>query len=79
VVPGSRTNEVVGPYGERLKVKVAAPPEDGRANQAVCELLAASLGVSARDVEVIGGATNPEKIVRVRGIGASEARARLKL
>ncbi len=67
VVPGSRKDEIVGAYGDRLKLKVAAPPEDGKANAAVCRLLAAALGISPRDVQIVSGATNPEKVARVAG------------
>jgi len=77
VVPGSRRDQIVGALGDRLKVKVSAPPEDGRANEAVCRLLAGALGVSARDLEVVSGHGHAEKTVRV--LGVSEAQARLKL
>jgi len=77
VVPGSRRDQIVGPLGDRLKVKVSAPPEAGRANKAVCALLAAALNVSERDVEVIVGHASPEKVVRVTGRTASEASALL--
>jgi len=77
VVPGSRRDQIVGPLGERLKVKVAAPPEDGRANAAVCALLAERLGVSTRAVAVIAGVSSPEKTVRVEGVTKATATARL--
>ncbi len=79
VVPGSRKAAVVGLLGERLKVKVAAPPEDGRANAAVCELLAETLGLGKRAVAVVSGMTNPEKTVRVEGMSAVEVRVKLGL
>ena len=79
VVPGSRRDQIVGPLGDRLKIKVSAPPEDGRANRAVCDLLASALGLSTRAVEVIAGATSPEKTIRVTGISAQAARAALNL
>jgi uncharacterized protein len=72
VVPGSRRDRIVGALGDRLKVKVSAPPEDGKANRAVCRLLAEALGVSERDVEVIAGHSSPEKVVRVIGKRASD-------
>jgi len=75
VVPGSRQDAIAGAYGDRLKVKVAAPPEDGRANEAVCALLARTLGVHRRDVSVVSGATNPEKVVRVTGVSEQAARS----
>ena len=65
VVPGSRKTEIAGTYGDRLKIKVSAPPEDGKANAAVCDLLARTLGISPRDVTIIAGATSPEKLVRI--------------
>lgn len=77
VVPGSRRDEVVGPLGDRLKVKVAAPPEDGRANKAVCELLAGAMGVSARDVSIIAGHASPEKTALVRGVTPQVVASRL--
>ena len=79
VVPGSRRTQIAGPLGDRLKVKVAAPPEDGRANTAVCETLAEALGVSTRSVTVIAGHTSPEKTLRVDGLPAAEVTQRLNL
>ena len=78
VVPGSRKDEVVGALGDRLKIKVSAPAEDGRANAAVCALIAEKLGVSARAVSVVSGFTHPEKVVRVEGMGAEEAEGKLR-
>ena len=66
VVPGASRTEVIGPLGNRLKVRVAAPPEGGRANRALVEVLARWLGV--RDVEIIAGHSSAEKIVRVSGV-----------
>lgn len=77
VVPSSRRDEIVGPHADRLKIKVSAPPEDGRANRAVCDLLAHALAIPPRDVTIIAGATNPEKTVRIEGLSAAEAAARL--
>jgi uncharacterized protein (TIGR00251 family) len=79
VVPGSRRDQIVGPLGDRLKVKVSAPPEDGRANKAVCELLGTALGINPRDVEVVAGHSSPEKTVRVRGRSAADITAALAL
>jgi uncharacterized protein (TIGR00251 family) len=63
VVPGASRSEVVGPLGDRLKVRVAAPAEAGKANRAVVELLEAWLGV--RGVTIVAGASSAEKTVRV--------------
>ncbi len=63
VVPGASRSEVVGPLGGRLKVRVAAPPEGGKANRAVVRLLREWLG--ARDVEIVAGHGSAEKTVRI--------------
>jgi uncharacterized protein (TIGR00251 family) len=74
-VPGARRDEVVGMLGERLKVRVSAPPEGGRANRAICALIAAALGVRARDVEIAAGHASAEKTVRVHGADPERIRA----
>lgn len=65
VVPGARRSEVAGVLGDALKVRVAAPPEDGRANRAVVELLARELGVDEGDFQLVQGATSPRKVFRL--------------
>ena len=50
-----------------MKVRVTAPPEDGRANDALIEVLADWLGVKRRRIEIVSGATSRNKIVRVTG------------
>jgi uncharacterized protein (TIGR00251 family) len=68
VVPGSSRDEVVGWLGDSLKVKVKAPPEKGRANEAVVALLADRLGVDASSISVVSGHGSPAKIVAVDGM-----------
>jgi uncharacterized protein (TIGR00251 family) len=65
-VPGASRSEIVGPLGRRLKVRVAAPPEGGKANRAVVELLRGWLGVAG--VEIVAGRGRAEKTARVAGI-----------
>jgi len=77
VVPGSRKTAIVGPLGDRLKIKVAAAPENGRANVAVCSILAERLCIAVRSVEIVVGHTNPEKTVRIAGLSAEQVRALL--
>ena len=77
-VPGAKRDEVVGLLGERLKVRVSAPPEGGKANAAICALLARELGVAARAVSVVRGTSNAEKSVFVAGVSAAEVSARFK-
>ena len=77
VVPGASRESIVGPLGERLKVTVSKPPSKGAANEAVCALLAAALGVRASEVEILRGGTRPEKELLVRGVGPEEVRRHL--
>ncbi|MGK2935062.1 MAG: DUF167 domain-containing protein [Gemmatimonadaceae bacterium] len=77
VVTNAKKTELAGVHGDAIKVRCAAPPLDGRANQEVRELLAALLGLPVRDVTITRGERSRDKIVEVAGIDAGEARARL--
>lgn len=79
VVPGASRTRLVGRLGARLKVQVAAPPEGGKANKALCALLAEALGVPRQDVAVTGGATRPQKEVTVAGLDPHTVADRLKV
>ena len=68
VVPGSSRDEVVGWLGDSLKVKVKAPPEKGRANEAVVALLADRLGIDSLSIAVVSGHGSPAKVVAVEGM-----------
>lgn len=61
-----------------LKVRVSAPPERGKANAAVEELLAAALGLPRERVKIVAGASSPRKIVEIDGLSEAEVRARLE-
>jgi uncharacterized protein YggU (UPF0235/DUF167 family) len=62
-----------------LRVRVTAPPVDGRANEALTRLLASKLGVPRSDVRVVGGQTSRLKLVAVDGLTPEELRRRLEL
>ncbi len=79
VVPGASRQRVVGAHGDVLKVAVTAPPEAGKANKAVCELLAEALGLRPADVTIHAGGGTPFKTIRVAGLNACELRVRLGL
>lgn len=64
-VPGAKRNEIAGRLGARLKVRVSQPPEDGKANRAICQLVARELGVKAARVSVQSGLTIAEKTLRI--------------
>jgi uncharacterized protein (TIGR00251 family) len=70
-VPGAKKDEIVGRLGDRLKVRVSAPPEGGKANAAICTLIAAALGVKARNVRIVSGQSRAEKTVEVDGVDAA--------
>jgi len=75
-VPGAKRDEVSGLLGDRLKIRVSAPPEGGKANMAICRLIAKELGVRVQQVEIVSGHTNPEKVVRVTGMTPGEVAER---
>ena len=77
VSPGASRSEVVGRHGEAWKVRVAAPPEGGKANDAVVDLLAGILGVSRSTIEIVSGQGSRDKTVVVDGLSAEAAGARL--
>ena len=64
-VPGASRDAIAGPLGDRLKVRVAAPPEGGRANEAIVRLLAEALGVPIAAIAIVQGHAAPLKVVRV--------------
>ena len=70
VQPGARHTEVAGLHGDSLKVRIAAPALEDRANEALVEFIAARLGVAKRDVVLVSGAKSREKRVEVRNAGA---------
>jgi len=75
--PGARRQGVLGAYGDALKVAVHAPPERGRANEALLDLLARTLGVSRASLRLLAGHTARDKTVLVHGLPASTIRERL--
>jgi uncharacterized protein (TIGR00251 family) len=77
VQPRARRDEVVAVRDEVVVTRVTAPPLDGRANDAVCELVAATVGVPRRRVSVVRGERSREKVVRVEGVGDATLRAKL--
>ena len=78
VQPGASRNEVVGWDDAVLRLRVAAPPVEGRANVAVVELLAAKLGIAKGQVRVASGARARMKVIVVEGMGEEEVRERLR-
>lgn len=77
VIPNAPRTEITGWLGEALKVKVHAPPIEGRANAALCEFLADTLGLPRRAVIVLRGDTSRQKLVRIEGATLADLRARM--
>ncbi len=75
VVPGASRTEIKGRHGDSIKVRVAAPPEGGRANRAVVDLLQNVVGGKA---ELVGGATSRRKVILIRGVDVAGASAALE-
>jgi len=77
VVPGASRTEIVGLLGEAVKVRVAAPPEGGKANREVVAVLAGRLGLPLAQVTVLSGQSSPAKVIGLVGFTETEAKARL--
>jgi uncharacterized protein YggU (UPF0235/DUF167 family) len=77
VIPGSGNPGVVGRYGVAWKLRVAAAPERGKANEAALELLSRTLGVATSDLRLVAGHGARDKTVEVTGLTAEEAERRL--
>ncbi len=76
--PGARRVGVQGEQAGALKIAVSAPPEDGRANQALVEVLRKALGVRRSQIELIGGQTSRDKRFLIRGLTPAELELRLE-
>jgi uncharacterized protein len=77
VSPGSSRTVVAGRHGDAWKVRVAAPPERGRANAAVLGLIAETLSIARSDVELVAGESSRDKVVLVHGLADEDAEHRL--
>ena len=79
VTPGAREDAVVGWQGEALRIRVRAQAERGKANDAVCRLIAKALGMPASSVSIARGGAAREKILHIDGMDDEEARRKLSL
>lgn len=77
VVPGSSKTAFAGRLDNVLKVKVAAPPEKGKANAALTAFIAENFGLKKRAVTVISGQTSTIKQLRIDGVGIEDAKEKL--
>ena len=79
VVPNSSRTQLAGQLGDALKIKVAQPPEDGKANRAVEQLLAETLNLPKSSITVIAGHTRPQKTIQITGLSPQQIETRLSL
>jgi uncharacterized protein (TIGR00251 family) len=78
VSAGASRSEIVGRHGDGWKVRLASPPERGRANEALLGLLAEALAVPRADISIVRGRTARLKIVEVTGLDADDVGRRLE-
>jgi uncharacterized protein (TIGR00251 family) len=75
--PRARKNEVVGERDGRIVIRVTAPPVDGKANDALCRLIAKAANVAPSRVAVVRGHTGRNKVVRIEGVDLTTLRSAL--
>lgn len=75
--PGASRDAIVGVHGGALKVAVSSPPEKGKANQRIIEVLAKELGLPTRCITLVAGTTARDKRLVVADIAADELRRKL--
>lgn len=79
VVPRSSRTALVGLLGDMLKIKLAAAPEKGKANESLVEFLAQALGVKRNAIKITAGQTSPVKTIRITDISAEALLDKLKI
>jgi uncharacterized protein (TIGR00251 family) len=77
IQPGAKKTEIAGLHGDALKIRLAAPPVDGKANEALLAFVAKQLGVAKSRVELVSGQTSRAKRVAVVGVDAAEITQKL--
>ncbi|TFG76226.1 MAG: YggU family protein [Thermodesulfobacteriales bacterium] len=68
IQPKSYRNQIVGLHDGRLKIKIAAPPVDGKANESLIEFLAKTFKISKSNIEILKGHTSKLKTIKLSGI-----------
>lgn len=78
VQPGAKKSELAGPYGDRLKIRVKAPPVEGKANKELLRFLSKLLGRPKSSLSIVRGELSRRKDVFCEGVGASAISERIK-
>jgi hypothetical protein len=77
VVPRASKNQIAGVEGDAIKVRLNAPPVEGKANDTLIAFLADALDVRRAQVEIVTGHTSRRKVVRVRGVSVQKVERKL--
>lgn len=77
--PKSSKNEIVGPYRDGIKIKLTAPPLEGKANEALIRFLAKELSISPSRIEILKGLHSREKTLKISGMVNQELRKKLQI
>jgi uncharacterized protein (TIGR00251 family) len=77
VIPNASKTEIVGTHGEALKIKIKAPPVDGKANQAIVSFFSEFLNVARSKIEILRGDKSKTKSLLVRGMGLTELKGHI--
>jgi uncharacterized protein (TIGR00251 family) len=77
VQPRASRTEIAGEHAGALKLRIAAPPVDGKANEECRKFLARLLGVSASSIEIVAGESSKDKIIRAHKVALDRALASL--
>ena len=79
VIPRASKNQIQGVLGDALKIRLQAPPVDGKANEALVRFLADTLSIPARSISLLSGETGRNKRLLLMGLNEEDARARLNI
>lgn len=77
IIPGSSRTALAGELGHMARIKVASPPEKGKANKCLIDFLSQLLSVKKTDIKIVSGKTNPVKHIAVTGTGIDEVKKAL--
>ncbi len=72
IVPGSSKNKIIGAYNNALKISIAAPPVEGKANKKCITYLAKFFDVAKSKIEIISGQTSKNKLIKIHDISREE-------
>ena len=79
IQPGARKTEICGLHGDALKIRLAAPPVDGKANDCLIAFLAERLSLARNTIDLISGASARSKRVRIQGISVEAVAQHLQV